>query len=337
MIPVYLETIYRYREGYEDIKTIFTIHNIQYQGIFGKNILYDLMGISDYHMGILEYDGSINLMKGAFETADYITTVSPTYAKEILDPWFAYGLDRMLCQKQDKLIGILNGIDVENYDPKTDKNIPYNYTARALSNKKKCKAELQKEMGLEVSDRPLVGIVTRFVAHKGVGMVRYVFEELVSKGIDFVVLGSGEQTYEEFFREMGERYPGKVSVNLGFKPDLARKIYAGADIFLMPSENEPCGLAQMIALRYGTIPVIRETGGLKDTVFDDGEDTGNGFTFKTCNAHDMMNSLLRATEKYKDDKKWKALIRRAMKCDNSWTSSAQEYVKLYEKVIGIEK
>lgn len=333
MIPVYLKTVYQFKEHYENIKTVFTIHNIQYQGIFGKNIITELMGISAYHTNILEYDGSVNMMKGAFETCDYITTVSPTYSREILDPWFAYGLDRMLVQKQDKLTGILNGIDVENYDPKTDNAIPFNYNARALANKKKCKSELQKAMGLEQSSKPLVGIVTRFVAHKGIGMIRYVFEELVSKDIQFVILGSGEQTYEDFFREMGERYRGSVSVTLGFKPDLARKIYAGADIFLMPSENEPCGLAQMIALRYGTIPVIRETGGLKDTVSDDGDNSGNGFTFKTCNAHDMMNAVLRAVEKYKNDKEWRALQRRAMKCDHSWTVSAGEYIKLYEKVL----
>lgn len=333
MIPVYLKTVYQFREEYENIKTIFTIHNIQYQGVYGLNIINDLMGISAYHTGILEYDGSVNMMKGAFETADYITTVSPTYAGEILDPWFAYGLDRILVQKKDKLIGILNGIDTESYNPSTDSDIPFTYSSRALSGKKKCKDELKKKMGLEKSDKPLIGIVTRFVAHKGIGMIRYVFEEMISKGVQFVILGSGEQTYEEFFKEMGERHKGNVSVTLGFKPELAKEIYAGADIFLMPSENEPCGLAQMISLRYGTIPVVRETGGLRDTVVDDGQSKGNGFTFKTCNAHDMMSSVFRAVDKYQNTKEWKALQRRAMKCDNSWTSSAKEYIKLYEKVL----
>lgn len=203
MIPVYLKTVYQFREEYENIKTVFTIHNIQYQGVFGLNIINELMGISSYYTGILEYDGSVNMMKGAFETADYITTVSPKYAEEILDPWFAYGLDRILVQKKDKLVGILNGIDTDSYDPSTDKDIPFNYSSRALSGKNKCKDALRKEMGLEKSDKPLIGIVTRFVAHKGIGMIRYVFEEMVSKGVQFVVLGSGEQTYEDFFRGNG--------------------------------------------------------------------------------------------------------------------------------------
>ena len=335
MIPVYLKTVYQFREEYENIKTVFTIHNIQYQGIFGLDIINELMGISSYYTNILEYDGSVNMMKGAFETADYITTVSPTYAEEILDPWFAYGLDRILVQKKDKLVGILNGIDTDSYDPSTDEDIPFKYSSRALSGKNKCKDSLRKEMGLEKCDKPLVGIVTRFVAHKGIGMIRYVFEEMISKGVQFVVLGSGEQTYEDFFREMGERHKGNVSVTLGFKPELARKIYAGADIFLMPSENEPCGLAQMISLRYGTIPIVRETGGLKDTVIDDGESKGNGFTVKTCNAHDMMNSVMRAVDKFKNQKEWKQLQRRAMKCDHSWTVSAKEYIKLYQKILNI--
>lgn len=334
LISVYYNVYYKYQQGYDKIKNIFTIHNIEYQGRYGKEVLNELMGIPMYHANLLEYDGYINMMKGAIETADAITTVSPSYAWEILDPWYAHGLDRILVTKQYKLRGILNGIDMNTFNPQTDKLIAANYSAASVTGKAKCKKALIDELGLEEGDEPIVGIVTRFVGHKGIDLIRCVFEEMVRKGFKFAVLGSGERIFEDFFREMAARYPGKVSVTLGFVPELSRKIYAGADMFLMPSQSEPCGLAQMISMRYGTIPVVRETGGLRDSVRDNGGENGNGFTFKTYNANDMLDAMYRAKLVYNKRSEWKALVKRAMMCDYSWSASADLYIQLYNELIG---
>ncbi len=334
LIPVFYQVFYKYQQGYQNIKHIFTIHNIQYQGNYGREVLNEVMGIPLYHMGILEYDGAINMMKGAIEAADQITTVSPSYAWEILDPWYAHGLDRILVNKQYKLSGILNGIDTTLYDPSADALIAKKYSAARPSGKKACKDALLAELALQEGDEPVIGIVTRFVSHKGVDLVRYVFEDILKLGCKFAILGSGEKIYEDFFSEMQFRYPDQVSVTLGFRPELARKIYAGADMFLMPSQSEPCGLAQMVAMRYGTIPIVRETGGLRDSVTDDGNGDGNGFTFKTYNAHDMLDACRRAKAAYDDQKRWKALVKRAMKCDYSWDTSADAYIALYQELCG---
>lgn len=333
LIPVYYNVYYKYQQGYDGIKTVFTIHNIEYQGRYGKEVLNELMGIPMYHSNLLEYDGYINMMKGAFETADMITTVSPSYAWEILDPWYAHGLDRILVTKQHKLKGILNGIDINKYNPGTDELIPENYTAEKPAGKAKCKKVLLSELGLDDGDEPVIGIVTRFVSHKGIDLIRCVFEEMVGMGVKFAVLGSGEWVYEEFFREMAARYPGSVSVTIGFIPELSRRIYAGADMFLMPSQSEPCGLAQMMSMRYGTVPIVRETGGLRDSVRDNGGENGNGFTFKTYNANDMLDAVKRAKRDYSDKKEWKALVKRAMECDYSWFASADLYIDMYKELI----
>ncbi len=333
LISVYYQVLYKYQQGFEDIKNIFTIHNIQYQGKYGTEVINEIMGIPMYHADLLMYDDCVNMMKGAFEAADRITTVSPSYAWEILDPWYAYGLDRILINKQYKLSGFLNGIDVDVYNPENDPLIPANFTADNIKGKKVCKEKLLEELGMQEGDEPLIGVVTRFVAHKGLDLIKYIFEELVDKGFKFAVIGSGEKIYEDFFSEMALRYPDKVSVTLGFVPELARKIYAGSDIFLMPSQNEPCGLAQMISMRYGTIPIVRETGGLRDSVRDCGDKGGNGFTFKTYNAHDMLDACMRAYELYKDKKKWKKLVSLAMTEDFSWNTSSEKYVVLYKELI----
>lgn len=333
LIPVYYNIYYKYQQGYDSIKTVFTIHNIEYQGKYGKDVLNELMGIPLYHSNLLEYDGYINMMKGAFETADCITTVSPSYAWEILDPWYAHGLDRILVTKQHKLKGILNGIDTESFNPEKDSAISGNFSADDLSGKAECRKALIEELGLESGNGPVIGIVTRFVEHKGIDLIRCVFEEMVQMGIKFAVLGSGEHIYESFFSEMAARYPGKVSVTLGFIPELSRKIYAGADMFLMPSKSEPCGLAQMIAMRYGTIPVVRETGGLRDSVRDNGGVDGNGFTFKTYNANDMLDAVKRAMRDYEEKECWTKLVKRAMKCDYSWSASAELYLEAYKELI----
>ena len=246
MSPVYYQIFYKYQQGYENIHTIFTIHNIQYQGKYGKEVLNELMGIPLYHTGLLEYDGCVNMMKGAIETADKITTVSPSYAWEILDPWYSHGLDRALNPKQYKLCGFLNGIDVDGYNPETDPAIPANYSVKNMQGKAKCKQALLEELGLQDGDEPIIGIVTRFVSHKGIDLIRYVFEDILNLGYKFAILGSGEKIFEDFFKEMAWRHPGRVSVTLGFIPQLARRIYAGCDMFLMPSQSEPCGLAQMV-------------------------------------------------------------------------------------------
>lgn len=333
LIPVYYNIYYKYQQGYDEIKNVFTIHNIEYQGRYGKEVLNELMGIPMYHSNLLEYDGYINMMKGAIETADMVTTVSPSYAWEILDPWYAHGLDRILVTKQYKLKGILNGIDVSVFDPETDKLIAANYSAKKPSGKTECKKALMAELGLDEADEPIIGIVTRFVNHKGIDLIRCVFEEIVRMGVKFTVLGSGERIYEDFFREMAARFPGKVSVTLGFVPELSRKIYAGADMFLMPSQSEPCGLAQMISMRYGTIPIVRETGGLRDSVRDNGGENGNGFTFKTYNANDMLDAVKRAKNDYDVKKEWNALVNRAMTCDYSWSASADLYIETYNELL----
>ena len=290
------------------------------------------MGIPLYHTDLLSYDGDVNFMKAAIEVSDKITTVSPSYAWEILDPWYSHGLDRILVHKQYKLCGFLNGIDQKVYDPATDPNLPKNYSTRSKAGKAVCKQKLLEEMGMAPGDEPIIGIVTRFVSHKGLDLIKYVFEDIIRLGYKFAILGSGEKIYEDFFSEMHYRYPDRVGLRLGFVPELSKRIYAGADMFLMPSQSEPCGLAQMIALRYGTIPIVRETGGLRDSIRDAGDEGGNGFTFKTYNAHDMLDACTRARAYYDDKKRWKKLVDLAMKEDFSWKKSAQLYIGLYSDI-----
>ncbi|MDR0986322.1 MAG: glycogen synthase [Ruminococcus sp.] len=336
LTPVYLQIFYKHLPIFENIKTVFTIHNIQYQGKYGTEVIDEVMGIPSYYINLLMYDGCVNMMKAAFETSDKITTVSPSYAWEILDPWYSHGLDRALNNKQYKLTGFLNGIDIDLYNPETDSMIAKNFSAKDLSGKAACKKALIEELKLAPGDEPIIGIVTRFVSHKGVDLIRTVFEEMVGDGCKFVVLGSGDKMYEDFFREMAYRYPDKVSVTIGFIPSLAKRIYASADMFLMPSQSEPCGLAQMISLRYGTIPIVRETGGLRDSIIDAGspESGGNGFTFKTYNAHDMLDAVRRAHALYNDRGNWQKLMVYAMGCDNSWAKSAELYQGLYRELVG---
>ena len=333
LVPVYLNLYYRHLEEFRNIKTVFTIHNIQYQGKYSMDILEDTVAIGRQDAHILEYDCCVNYMKGAIECADKVSTVSPSYAQEILDPWYSHGLDDLLRQKQYKLCGILNGIDVKSYDPSTDPNLAENYSASNFGkHKPACKKELQSLFGLNDWPVPVVAMVTRLVGHKGVDLVRHVAQDIINNGLQLVVLGSGEAEYESFFRELAARNPGAVGVKIGFIPSLARKVYAGADLFLMPSKSEPCGLSQMVALRYGTVPIVRETGGLRDSIQDSGDGKGNGFTFRNYNAHEMLNAVLRAKEGYDNPDGWKVLVKRAMECDMSWNASAKQYVDMYEQV-----
>lgn len=336
LVPPYLNLYYRHLEKYAAIKSVFTIHNIQYQGRYGLELLEETIGIGRKDAHIVEYDGDVNYMKGAIEAADRVTTVSPTYAKEILDPWYAHGLDDFLRKKSFKLCGILNGIDYEVYDPATDPNLAKNYNVESFAEgKAACKKELRELFELEECDAPLVGMVSRLVAHKGLDLVRHVADSLLSEGIQLVILGSGEYSYEKYFLDLASRRKGAFGVRIGFVPELARKIYAGCDMFLMPSKSEPCGLAQMVALRYGTAPIVRKTGGLADTITDSGDGEGNGFTFASYNAYDMQTACLRAKEGYEHPEGWRVLVERGMKCDYSWSVSARKYIKMYEDVAAL--
>ena len=335
LVPVYYSLYYGNKPGFENIKTAFTIHNIQYQGKFGEEILEDVIGVPYEYSSLLHNDDCINLMKGAIECANAVTTVSPSYAKEILDPYYSHGLDNILAARSWKIHGILNGIDTVSNDPGADKNLVKSFSAEDVSGKADCKEDLQKTMGLPVKpDTPLIGMVTRLVSHKGLDLVQRVLEELLTTSdVQVVVLGSGDWQYETFFTELAWKYPEKLAVKIGFVPTLASKIYGGSDIFLMPSQSEPCGLSQMFALRYGSIPVVRATGGLRDSVQDSGDNEGNGFVFEDYNAHDMLHTIRRALDGYQDKEGWAILRKRAMECDYSWGRSANEYIRLYKSLI----
>ena len=334
LIPVYYSLFYAGQEGYEDIKTVFTIHNIQYQGKYGMEILEDVFGIPQSARPIVEQDGCVNLMKGAIETADRVTTVSPTYAGEILDPWYSHGLDPILRLREWKLSGILNGIDTDEYNPETDPQIYRHFSAEDPSGKAETKRALQERLDLpQTAELPLIGMVSRLVTHKGLDLVKYVIDELLGDSLQMVILGSGDWVYENFFREVQGRFPDKFRYCAGFVPELAQKIYAASDIFLMPSKSEPCGLSQMVACRYGAVPVVRETGGLKDSIQDCGDGFGNGFTFKTYNANDMLYAVRRALGAYANKNDWPILVERALRSDFSWGRSANEYMKLYRELL----
>ena len=338
LAPVFLREFYQGLPLYERVKTVFSIHNVAFQGQFSDTVMEDILGVAHIPAAAtqLRCDAcSINYMLGALHYADAITTVSPTYANEIQTPEFGEGLDGVLRERSYALQGILNGIDTDVYNPETDPNLAAHYNADTFpEGKAACKKDLQEQFGLQQDGSPVMGMVTRLVGHKGVDLVRSVAEGLLDQGIQLVILGNGEHAYEAFFGDLAARHPGRVGVYIGFVPPLARKIYAGADIFLMPSKSEPCGLSQMIALRYGTIPVVRATGGLKDSITDSGDGKGNGFTFKTYNTGDMLHSLHRAIYAYNSDKEgWGVLVDRAMGCDNSWGRSANEYIRLYKQIL----
>jgi len=336
LTPVFYSTFYSKDPWYQGIKTVFTIHNIQYQGTYGMELVNDVIGLNPADTAIVEYDGDVNFMKGAIECANKVTTVSPSYANEILDPWYSHGLDTILRERQWKLQGILNGIDTVNYDPETDASIIRNYTVKDVKEgKAENKRQLQENMGLpQRADVPVIGLVSRLVSHKGLDLIKGILDELLyTTDVQVAVVGSGDWQYENFFKEMADKYPDKLAVRIGFVPSLARKIYAGADLFLMPSKSEPCGLSQMVALRYGTVPIVRETGGLRDSISDSGDGKGNGFTFKTYNAHDMLGAIRRGLDAYANKEYWDELVIRAMECDCSWGKSANEYIKMYKELL----
>lgn len=337
MIPVLLEAQYRHWDLFKDTKTLFTIHNLKYQGIFPKTILNELLGLGDQYFtpDSLEYNGNISFMKGGLIYSSLLSTVSPSYALEIQTEYYGEGLDGVLRAKKNLLSGILNGIDYDEYNPETDLYIYSTYGIGSLERKIENKLKLQEQLGILVSpDIPLIGIVSRLTPQKGLDLVTCVAQEIISAGAELVVLGTGSPEIENAFVNLAEQYKGRVSANIAFNNELSHKIYAGADLFLMPSLFEPCGLGQMIALRYGTPPIVRETGGLKDTVMPYNElaSSGNGFSFTNYNAHDMLFTIKRALSFYKNKPLWNTIVKNAMSCDLSWDSSSLKYITLYESL-----
>lgn len=327
---VYLKGMYYRDEKYRRIKTVFTIHNIEYQGVFGMDTYESLFGFPESIKQFVEFGGNVNLVKAAIEMTDIVSTVSPTYAEELKSPYYACGLENIINRNAHKLHGILNGIDTEVYNPATDKYIFKNYSAEDMSGKAVCKAELQKLLGLPVrADVPVIAVISRLVQHKGLDLIKSSIESLLSSDVQLVILGKGEISYENFFINVARSYSGKCAAVIAYNQDLSRKIYSGADIFLMPSRSEPCGLSQMIASRYGTVPVVRETGGLNDSIKAYTGDGGNGFTFRDYNAHDMLYVINEAVRTFRDPAKWQDVRSRAMNTDFSWKVSAEKYMQIY--------
>lgn len=340
LIPIYLKDDGVREERYRSVRTVLTIHNIEYQGRYDPYCLGDLFGLDRGWVddGTLLLDGDLNLLKGAILTADAVNAVSPTYAQELKNPYFAHRMEGILTQCGYKLSGVLNGIDMKLYDPAADPRIAANYTAENISGKAADKAELQKALGLRPEpETPIIAMVSRLVTHKGLDLIREVMGDIMELPVQFVLLGSGDAAYEDFFRHAAERWPERMAIRLGYDEALSMAIYAGADLFLMPSRSEPCGLSQMIAMRYGTVPIVRETGGLKDTVqpYEAWRDAGTGFTFANYSSADMLHVLREAAYLYKDyPDAFARLRRRAMERDFSWNRSAGDYLKIYAAVTG---
>jgi starch synthase len=323
---------------YSKIKTVLTIHNLQFQGIFPFDLISELLRLDPqyFNMEQLEFFGNVNFMKGGIVSSDIVTTVSPTYKDEIQFPYYGEKLDGLLRKHSDKLIGIVNGIDDSVYNPSVDRDIAVSYDVDTIEGKSENKKALQQYFGLpEKENTPIIAMVTRLTAQKGLDLVLHVFHEMIEDDVQFIVLGSGDYYYENFLNQMAYEYPDKVKIYIGFNEALAHKVYAGADLFLMPSQFEPCGLGQLIALQYGTIPIVRETGGLNDTVqsYDEKTGNGNGFSFKNLNAHDMLHTVRRALDFYHQNENWSRLIQNAMTQDYSWLQSAKKYNEIYEELL----
>ena len=341
LVPIYLKDAATRWWEIRHIRTVFTIHNIEYQGRYGSDSVDQLFGLDRgwYDDGTLRMDGDVNLMKGAMLMADAVTTVSPTYAAQLHDPAYAEGLESVVDAIGWKMHGVVNGIDTVTYDPASDPALPAHYTAADPAGKAVCKASLQAALGLaQEPDTPLIARVTRLVGHKGLDLVQQAMDGIMAAGCQFVVLGTGDGQYEDFFRWKAGQYPGRVSAQILYAEDLSRRVYAAADLFLMPSRSEPCGLSQMIAMRYGTVPIVRETGGLKDTVqpYEAWRDAGTGFTFANYSSADMLHVIREAVYLYKDYPDAFARLRdRAMAQDFSWNRSAGDYLRIYGAVTGL--
>ena len=333
---IYLDVLKsREAEFYKDMKSVLSIHNIEFQGRFNPYEMGNLFGLENKYFDALIYNGDVNLLKGAIQLADRINTVSETYAREILDPYFSYGLDKILTVEQGKLRGIINGIDVDKFNPKTDLMIPVNYDLNTFEDKVQNKLAFQKEMALEVNaDIPLIGMVTRLTHQKGIDLILQASEEILKTGAQLVILGTGDAHYESALRSLEHYRHDRVRSILLFSNEMSAKIYAASDLFLMPSKTEPCGLSQLISMRYGTVPVVHRVGGLRDTVIPFTGVEGNGFTFESFHAGDMMDAIYRAvTCFYQSPDEWKQIIKNNLQKDVSWEQSAKKYLDLYHEVV----
>jgi glycogen/starch synthases, ADP-glucose type len=333
---IYLDVLKsREAEFYKDMKSVLSIHNIEFQGKFNPYEMGNLFGLENKYFDALIYNGDLNLLKGAIQLADRVNTVSETYAREILDPYFSYGLDKILNVEQGKLRGILNGIDVDKFNPKTDPMIPVNYDFKTFEDKVQNKLAFQKEMDLEVNaDIPLIGMVTRLTHQKGIDLILQASEEILKTGAQLVILGTGDAHYESALRSLEHYRHDRVRSILLFSNEMSAKIYAASDLFLMPSKTEPCGLSQLISMRYGTVPVVHRVGGLRDTVIPFTGVEGNGFTFESFQAGDMMDAIYRAlTCFYQSPDEWKQIIKNNLQKDVSWEQSAKKYLDLYHEVV----
>lgn len=340
MVNVFLKLDHIGDERYAGIKTLFSIHNLKYQGVFPKSVMNDVLGLDwkYFNNGDLEFYDAVNYMKAGIIYADFVGTVSRTYAQEIQYDYFGENLDGLLRKRSDSLFGIVNGIDYDVYNPATDKNLLYTYDVNSWNKKVDNKVRLQEYLGLPVKrDTPIIAMVTRLVDAKGLDLlVRIMDELLATEDAQFVLLGTGDKRYEDWFQGLQWRFPDKVSANIRFSNQLAQRIYASADIFLMPSIYEPCGIGQLIALRYGTVPVVRATGGLRDTIqpYNKYTGEGNGYIFENINAHDMAYVIKQALGDYRDKSVWNHLVENAMNSDYSWKNSAKEYINLFSRLVG---
>lgn len=342
MMSLIFKDHYSHKKQFEKIKTVYTIHNLKYQGVFPPGVLDDLLNLNMryFNEGYIEFYGNINFMKAGLLYSDVVTTVSETYAKEIQHDYFGEKLHGIVQDRKHDLYGIVNGIDYDVYNPKKDASIAKEFDLRSVNRKGENKKALQEELGLPINPEiPMIGMVTRLADMKGLDLIAHVVQELLALDIQLVVLGTGEHKYEAMMHELAHRYPSKVSANIRFDDGLAHRIYASSDMFLMPSRFEPCGLGQLIALRYGALPIVRETGGLKDTVKPFNEFTGEGvgFGFANYNAHELLFTIKHALEVYEDKTTWRNLVKNAMKTDNSWNASAKTYKKLYEELLKPKK
>lgn len=336
LLPVYLEAFYRADPRYARIKTVLSIHNIEFQGKYNPIILGSIFGLDVNFRSLLMYDGNLNLLKGAIEACDMVTTVSDTYAAEILGEGHSHGLHNILIPRRYKLRGVVNGIDTEVFNPETDSAIYKNYNIDSIRLKAMNKKALQAEMGLEVSsDIPVIGMVTRLTDQKGIQLLQEVAHEIDNLPIQLIVLGTGDSHYENFFYDWELRNHDKIRGYIGFSGEMAQKIYAGSDLFLMPSKSEPCGLSQMIAMRYGTIPIVHTVGGLHDTVpaYNSQTKEGKGITFQSFNAYDMLDAINRAIALFRNKPAWRILRKNAMSGDYSWAEPAEKYIEIYKEIL----
>ena len=341
LVPVYMKERFHDGEFFRDMKSIMTIHNLKFQGIWDLKKVKDITGLPPYFFTSdkLEAYGDANYLKGGIVYADAVTTVSDSYAEEIKTPFYGEHLDGLMRARSNCLTGIVNGIDYEEFNPDTDTRIASNYNQKTFRKEKpKNKKALQQELGLEVNDKKfMIGIVSRLTDQKGLDLIAYMMDQICAEDVQLVILGTGESQYENMFRHFAWKYPDRVSANIYYSEDMSHKIYASCDAFLMPSLFEPCGLSQLMSLRYGTVPIVRETGGLKDTVepYNEYESTGTGFSFANYNAHEMMNTINYAKHVFYNNKReWNKIVDRGMLKDFSWTSSAKKYQKLYDNLLG---